>query len=106
MKKVSVASVSSTEAFPTVGLTLEVLHLRVEVPMGPANIFGSRVREECWYSGLDARPEAVVTSIHLKVVAANIQLEAMVAATSMSAQLCETLPMASRVLDRYENPVT
>jgi hypothetical protein len=46
-KKVSVASVSSTEAFPTVGLALQVLHLRVEVPTGAANIFGLRVREEC-----------------------------------------------------------
>jgi hypothetical protein len=50
--------------------------------------------------------EAVAVSIHLEAVAASIQLEAAVAATSEAARLRETLPMASRVLDPYENPVT
>jgi hypothetical protein len=69
------ASVSSTEAFPTVGLALQL-----EVPTSIASIPGPKVEEECWYSGLDGRLEVVV--------------------------LRETLPMASRVLDPYENPIT
>jgi hypothetical protein len=49
----------------------------------------------------------VVASIELEVVvAASIQLEAVVVATSEAAWLWEALPMASRVLDLYENPVT
>jgi hypothetical protein len=50
--------------------------------------------------------EAVVASIHLKAVVASIQLEAMVAATSEAVRLLETLPMTSRVVGLYENPVT
>jgi hypothetical protein len=83
-------SVLSTEAFPTAGLALQL-----EAPMTVVDsIPGRKVGEECWNSGLDSRLEAV---------AANIQLEA---ATSEGAQLWEALPMASRVLDPYENPVT
>jgi hypothetical protein len=75
---VAAASVMSTEAFPTMGLTLQL-----EVPtVTMASIPGRKVWEECWNSGLDGRLEAVVASIHLKVVVASIQLEAMVAATS------------------------
>jgi hypothetical protein len=66
---VAAASVMSTEAFPTMGLTLQL-----EVPtVTMASIPGRKVWEECWNSGLDGRLEAVVASI---------QLEAMVAATS------------------------
>jgi hypothetical protein len=60
-KKVVVAieSVSSTEAFPTAGLALEL-----EVPtMAAASIPGHKVGEECWNSGLDGRLEAVVASM-------------------------------------------
>jgi hypothetical protein len=45
---------------------------------------------------MDARLEAVEASIQLLVVVA----------TSKSARLWETLPMASLVLDPYENPIT
>jgi hypothetical protein len=80
----------STEAFPTVGLALQL-----EVPMVVvASILGRKVGGECWNSGLDGRPE---------VVAASIQLEAEVAATSEAALLRETLPKASGVLRPYEN---
>jgi hypothetical protein len=48
----------------------------------------------------------MAASIHMEVVAASIQLEAVVVATSESTQLRETLPMASWVLDPYENLVT
>jgi hypothetical protein len=48
----------------------------------------------------------MVASIHLKAVAASIQLEAAVAATLEAARLRETLPIASRVLKPYENHVT
>jgi hypothetical protein len=65
--------------------------------MAVAHIPGPKVGEECWNSGLDARLEAVVASI---------QLEVMVVAMSKSAWLWVTLPMTSRVLDPYENPVT
>jgi hypothetical protein len=41
-KKVTAASVSSTEAFPTMGLALQV-----EVPMAAASIPGPKVGEEC-----------------------------------------------------------
>jgi hypothetical protein len=62
-----------------------------------ASIPGRKVEDECWYSSLYGRLEAAVASI---------QLEAAVAATSEATRLRETLPMASRVLDPYENPVT
>jgi hypothetical protein len=91
-KMVAAASVSSTEAFPTTGLALQV-----ELPMAVACIPGLKVGEECWNSGLDGRLEAVVASI---------QLEVTVVAMSKSAWLWVTLPMTSRVLDPYENPVT
>jgi hypothetical protein len=99
---VAVASVSSTEAFPTTGLALQL-----EVPtVVAASILGRKVGEECWNSSLDGRLEAVVASIHLKAVVANIQLEAAVVATSEAARLRETLSTASWVLGPYENPVT
>jgi hypothetical protein len=41
-KKVTVALVSSMEAFPTVGLTLQL-----EVPMAATSIPSLKVREEC-----------------------------------------------------------
>jgi hypothetical protein len=66
----AVTLVSSQEAF-TVGLALQL-----EVPTAVANILGVKVREECWNSGLYDRLEAVMTSIHLEVVVASIQLEA------------------------------
>jgi hypothetical protein len=99
---VAAASMSSIEAFPRAGLTLQL-----EVPMAAvASIPSRKVGEDCWNSSLDGRLEAVAASIHLKAVAASIQLEAMVATTSEAAQLWETLLTASRVLGPYENPVT
>jgi hypothetical protein len=96
------ASVSSMEAFPTAGLALQL-----EVPtVAAASIPGQKVGEEYWNSGLDGQVETVVANIHLKVVAASIQLEAAVASTLEAARLRETLPMTSRVLGLYENPVT
>jgi hypothetical protein len=83
----------STEAFHTAGLALQL-----EVPtVAAASIPGQKVGEECWNYGLDGR---------LEEVAANIQLEAVVVATSEAARLWEDLPTASRVLDPYENLVT
>jgi hypothetical protein len=90
-KKVIAVLMSSTKAFPMVGLALQV-----EVPMMAVSIPGQKVGEECWNSSLDAR---------LKTMMASIQLEA-VAATSKSARLRETLLMTSRMLDPYESPVT
>jgi hypothetical protein len=55
-----------------------------------ASIPSRKVGEECYNSDLDDRLEAV---------AASIQLEVAVAATSEASRLCETLPTASRVLD-------
>jgi hypothetical protein len=94
-KKVIAAAmlVSSTEAFPMVGLALQL-----EVPMMAATIIpGRKVGEECWNFDLDGRLEAV---------AASIQLEAAVAATSEVARLWETLPTTSRVFGPYENSAT
>jgi hypothetical protein len=93
-KKIVAASVSSTEAFPTAGLSLqvEVSTVAVSIP-SPKEGRG----RECWNSDLDARLEAV---------AASIQLEAAIAATSKSDRLRETLPTTSWVLDPYENPIT
>jgi hypothetical protein len=64
---VAAASVSSTEAFPTVGLAFQL-----EVPTTATSICGPKVGEECWNSDLDGRLEA------------SIQLEAAVAAMSKS----------------------
>jgi hypothetical protein len=50
--------------------------------------------------------EAVAASIYLKAVAASIQLEAAVVATSEAARLRETLPTTSWVVGSYENLVT
>jgi hypothetical protein len=75
-KKVTAAaaSVSSTKAFPTMGLALQL-----EVPAAAAaSIYGQKVGEECWNSGLDGRLEAVTVTIHLKAVVAGIHLEAVV----------------------------
>jgi hypothetical protein len=81
-------SVSSTEAFPMIGLALQL-----EAPTAmAASIHGQKEREECWNSGLDGRLEAVVVSIHLKAVAASIHLEAAAAATSEATWLRETPP--------------
>jgi hypothetical protein len=88
-KKVIVvaASVSSTEAFPTAGLALQL-----EVPMmATASIHGRKVGEERWNSGLDDRLEVAAASIHLKAVVASIHLEA-AATTSEAARLRETPP--------------
>jgi hypothetical protein len=86
-KKVVAAaeSVSSTEALPMAGLALELEEPTAVV----ASIPGRKVGEECWNSYLDGR---------LEVVAANIQLEAAVAATSKAAWL--------QVVGPYENPIT
>jgi hypothetical protein len=76
---VAATSVSSTEAFLTAGLALQL-----EVPtMAMTSIPGRKVGEGCWKSSLDGWLEAVVASIHLKVVAASIQLEETVVATSV-----------------------
>jgi hypothetical protein len=80
------------EALPMVGSAIQL-----EVSMAAASILGLKVEDECRNSALDAQLEAVAASIHL---------EAMVAATSKSTQLRETLLVASQVLDPYENPVT
>jgi hypothetical protein len=103
-KKVATAaaSVSSTEAFPMVGLALKLEVLTVAT----ASIPGRKVGEECWNSGLDDRLEAMAASIHLKAVAASIQLEAVAVATSKAARLWETLLTIARVVGSYENPVT
>jgi hypothetical protein len=61
-KKVTAASVSSTEAFSTVGLALQL-----EVPTAAAtSIRGRKVGEECRNSGLDGWLEVVAASIHLR----------------------------------------
>jgi hypothetical protein len=87
------ASVSSIEAFPTAGLTLQL-----EVPTAAASSIPSqKVGEECYNSGLDGQ---------LEVVVAIIQLEATVAGTSKAARLRETFPMALQVVGPYKNPVT
>jgi hypothetical protein len=65
-----------------------------------ASIRDRKLGEECWNSGLGGRLEAMVASIHLKVGAASIHLEAMVAAMSEAARLQETLPTTSRVVAR------
>jgi hypothetical protein len=103
-KKVAAAavSVSSMEAFPTVGLAIQL-----EVPTAAADsICGRKVGEEYLNSSLDGRLETLVANIHLEKVVASIQLEAVVAARPEAARLRETLPMASRVVGPYENPVT
>jgi hypothetical protein len=70
-EKVAMAavSVSSTEAFPMVGLALQ---LDVPTAVAAASIHGRKVGEECWNTGLGGRLEAVTTSIHLKAVVASI----------------------------------
>jgi hypothetical protein len=103
-KKVITAAalVSSTEAFSTVGLALQL-----EVPtVAATNIPDQKVGEECWNSDLDGRLETMATSVLLKVVAACIHLEAEVATTSEATRLWETLPTTSQVFGLYENPVT
>jgi hypothetical protein len=61
---------------------------------------------ECWNSGLDGWLEAMEASIHLEAVTGSyMQVEVMVATTSKAAGLREALPIASRVLDPYENPI-
>jgi hypothetical protein len=96
------ASVSSTEAFPTAGLALQL-----EMPTAAADSIPDRkMGKECWNSGLEGWLEAMAASIQLQVVAASIQLEVVVAATSEAAWVWDTLPMASGVLNPYVNPVT
>jgi hypothetical protein len=79
------ASMSSTEAFPTTVIALQLEVATTAVVSVPSWKVGGG--GECWNSGLDGWLEAV-------------------AATSEAAWLRETLPMTSRVLDPYENPVT
>jgi hypothetical protein len=86
--KKKVVVVSSTEAFPTAGLALQVEVPTVSVMV--ASIPGPMVGDECWNSGLEV---------------ASIQLEAVVA-TSKCARLREIIPMTSRVFDPSQNPVT
>jgi hypothetical protein len=100
-KKVTVAFVSSTEAFLMVGLALQL-----EVSTAATSIPGLKVGEECWNFGLDAWLEVMAVNIHLEAVVANIELEAVVVASSKSARLWETFPMTSLVLDPFENHVT
>jgi hypothetical protein len=71
-----------------------------------ASIPGRKVGEEWYNSGLDGWLEAEAASIHLKVAAVSIQLEAVVAAMSEAAWLRETLLTTSQVVAPYENPVT
>jgi hypothetical protein len=78
----AMASVSSMEAFPTVGLALQL-----EVPMAAAAILRSWKVEECWNSGLDGRLETMAASIHLKAVVASMHPEAATVATSEAARL-------------------
>jgi hypothetical protein len=66
-----VASVLSTEAFPTAGIALQLEVLTAAM----ASIPSRKVGEECWNSGLNGRLEEEVASIHLKAVVASIQLE-------------------------------
>jgi hypothetical protein len=83
-KKVTVVSVLSTKAFPTIGLALQL-----KMPTtAAASIPSRKVGEECWNSSLDDR---------LKAVVASIQLEAAVTAMSEAARLWEILPIASWV---------
>jgi hypothetical protein len=93
-KKVAAMSVSFKEAFPMIGLALQL-----EVPMAAASIPSLKVGEECWNSGLDARLEAV----------------APVSSWRWRWRPHRNLPgygrpspwaTASHVLDPYENPVT
>jgi hypothetical protein len=93
VKKVDVASVSFTEAFP-----MPRLALQLEVPTAAsASIPGQKVGKECCNSARYGRLEAVAASIHL---------EAAVPAMLEAARLWETLPTTSRVLGPYENRVT
>jgi hypothetical protein len=103
-KKVTVAaaSLSSTEAFPIVGLALQLEVLTTAA----ASIHGQKVREKCWNSSLDGWLKAVVASINLKAVVASIHMEAVVATTLEATRLWETLPTSSRVVGPYENPIT
>jgi hypothetical protein len=71
-----------------------------------ASIHASKVGEECWNFGMYDRLNAMAISIHLEEVAASIQLQAAVVATSKYTRLWETLPTTSRVLDPYKNTVT
>jgi hypothetical protein len=92
-KKVAAAtaSVSFTKAFPMAGLALQL-----ELPtVVAASIPDRKVGEECCNSGLDGQLEAVMASMHLKVVVASTQLEAAVAVTSKAARLQEALPKVS-----------
>jgi hypothetical protein len=73
--------------------------------MAVASIPGLKVGD-CWISGLDGQLEAVVTSIHLEVVAASIPQEEAVAATLKCARPRETLPTASLVLHPNDSSVT
>jgi hypothetical protein len=76
------ASMSSTEAFPTTVIALQLEVATTAVVSVPSWKGGGGVLE-LWPGWLEA-----------------------VAATSEAAWLRETLPMTSRVLDPYENPVT
>jgi hypothetical protein len=100
-KNVSMMSVSSTEAFPTMWLALQL-----EMPTTADSIPDPKMGGVCWNSGPDTRLDVVASSIHLLAVLASIQLVVVVVAASKFAQLQEILPKASRVLDPYENPVT
>jgi hypothetical protein len=79
-KNVAMTLVSSMEAFPMAGLTLQL-----EVPTAAVASIHSRKVGECWNSVLDGRLEVVVASIHLEVVVANIHVEEVAAATSEAA---------------------
>jgi hypothetical protein len=104
-KKVTAAamSVSSTEAFPTARLALQL-----EVPTAAAASI--QLEEECCNSDLDGRLEAVAASIQLEEVATNIQLEVAVVTNiqpeAAVVAMLETLFMASRVLGPYDNHIT
>jgi hypothetical protein len=62
----------------------------------------STVGEDYWNSGLEVTG---TKNLHLEVAVTRIQLE-VVAVTLKVTWLREVLPMASRVFDPYENPVT
>jgi hypothetical protein len=67
-KKVDAVSGSSTKAFPTAGLALQLEVAMVAV----ASIPGRKVGEECRNSSLDGRLEVVLASIQLEAMAASI----------------------------------
>ncbi len=95
---IAVASVSSMEAFPTMGLPSCWRCPRRQRPVSGARRWGRSLGTLSWM--------AVVASIHLKAVVATIHLEVAMVAMLEATWLRETLPTASQEVGPYENPVT